>query len=460
MYAGASLHRAQAVEDQQPADATVRRLPARPAAVTLSRLRCHQGTTVIGNDGGRGVSNGVVAGICIAQVLGMAGFSAVPALLPELIAQWSLSHAEGGWLAGVLFAGYVGSVLVVVTLSDRIAARRLYLASAAVTVLANALLAGADGFGEALALRAAAGVGLAGTYMPGLKALSDRLEGARRARVVAWYTASFTVGAGLSFVVAGHAAALGGWRVALATAAALSACALPLALALLPRGAPAATAGGHPWQLLPVLRNRAAVAFVLAYAAVIWACAGVRQWLVVFLDASTLAGAGWGGDVYVVAALASMLGVPAALLGNELAIRIGFAPAAIRIFALGAVTSPLVGALLVAPAPLVVACVLLYAFVVQGNVSSLTAGVVAAAEPGRIGATMALHSFVGFSGGVVGPTVFGLVLDGAGGSAHSTAWMLAYGSCGLACAAGALAVAPAARRAAPTAAPRAGPRRR
>lgn len=251
------------------------------------------------------VSNGVVAMICLAQVCAMAGYSTVPALLPVFIAEWSLNNTEGGWLAGVFFAGYVLSVLLIVALSDRLAARPIYLASAALSVLATLLFAQVEGYAAALALRAVAGIGLAGTYMPGLKALTDRLHGDRRARVVAWYTVSFTVGAGLSFVLAGNVAAAGGWRLAFAAAAGVSACGWLIALLLLP--GPSATAAPtrqvNPWDFLPVLRNRAAMAFVLAYAAVIWANAGVRQWLVVFLETTSL-GATGSGPVYLVAAAA------------------------------------------------------------------------------------------------------------------------------------------------------------
>jgi MFS family permease len=385
------------------------------------------------------VGNGVVAAVCLAQILGMAGHSAVPALLSELMTQWSLSNAEGGWLAGVLFAGYVGSVLPLVALSDRVAARPLYLACAATGALANLAFVWTDSFAGALAIRVVAGIGLAGTYMPGLKALTDRLEGDRRARVVAWYTVSFTVGAGASFLLAGHLAAFAGWRAAFLIASLAGGCGFVLALRYLPAGRKAAVGARRepPWAFRQVLGNRPAMAFVLAYAAVVWASAGIRQWLVVFLNASTLAGGNTPIDVYLVAALANMAGVPAGLLGAELAIRAGMRRAAICIFVLGAAASPLVGAVLHAPEVVVAAVVLLYAFVVQGNVSSLTAGAVAAAQPGRVGATMALHSFVGFSGGMFGPLVMGLVLDGAGGTSHPGAWMLAYGSCGLACLAGA-----------------------
>ena len=41
----------------------------------------------------------VVAAICAAEILGLAGFSIVPALLPQFIAAWSLTNTQAGWRA-------------------------------------------------------------------------------------------------------------------------------------------------------------------------------------------------------------------------------------------------------------------------------------------------------------------------------------------------------------------------
>lgn len=370
----------------------------------------------------------------------MAGYSAVPALLPGLIAEWALSNTQGGWLAGVFFAGYVLSVLFIVALSDRCAARTIYLVSAALSAMATFLFAQAESYHAALVLRALAGVGLAGMYMPGLKALTDHLTGHRRARVVAWYTVSFSVGAGLSFVLAGAFAAFGDWRFAFYAATGATSTGWVIALLMLPRP-PEVTKPReeNPWDFLPVVRNRAVMAFVIAYTAVIWANAGIRQWLVVFLDAT---GVGSNGTewVYTIAAMASIIGVPAGLLGNELAIRYGSRYVAIRLFGVAAITSFLVGWLFVLPQGIIITMVVLYAFVMQGNLSNLTAGTVASADPGRSGATLAVHSFIGFTGGMLGPLSFGLMLDSAGGTDSQLAWWLAYGSCGLVCLVGALAL--------------------
>jgi len=52
-------------------------------------------------------------------------------------------------------------------------------------------------------------------------------------------------------------------------------------------------------------------------------------------------------------------------------------------------------------------------------------------DPGMRGASMALHSMLGFGAGFVAPLAFGAVLDASGGNASPTAWMLAYASLGL-----------------------------
>src|SRR6185369_13492670 len=45
------------------------------------------------------------------------------------------------------------------------------------------------GFWSALVLRLLAGIGWAGAYMPGLKAIADPLEGTAQSRAVSWHAA-------------------------------------------------------------------------------------------------------------------------------------------------------------------------------------------------------------------------------------------------------------------------------
>ena len=126
----------------------------------------------------------LVATMTAAMVLALAGSMVFPGLLPRLQGEWNLTHTEAGWINGAVSAGYGVSVPVLVGLTDRTDARRIYLFSAvlgAVAMLGFAVLA--EGFWTAMIFRVLIGVGFAGTYMPGLRLLGARLSGSGLSRV-------------------------------------------------------------------------------------------------------------------------------------------------------------------------------------------------------------------------------------------------------------------------------------
>src|SRR5690242_9655186 len=154
-----------------------------------------------------------VAAIVAAQVLTQIGAFTLPALLPEYIDRWSLSKTEAGWLIGIFFAAYVPAVPVLLALTDRVPARNIYLIGTGLTALSHcgfAMLA--DGFWSGLLMRALAGVGWAGAYMPGLKAIAEPLHGAAQSRAVSWHAAGVGIAGAISFAVAGFLDSLAGAR--------------------------------------------------------------------------------------------------------------------------------------------------------------------------------------------------------------------------------------------------------
>jgi MFS family permease len=94
-------------------------------------------------------SSAYTRAIVLAQMLTQLGAFAPPALLPGYSARWSLSATEAGWLVDIFFAAYVVMVPVLVALTDRMPARRVYMLGTGLTALSHlgfALLA--DGFGR------------------------------------------------------------------------------------------------------------------------------------------------------------------------------------------------------------------------------------------------------------------------------------------------------------------------
>jgi predicted MFS family arabinose efflux permease len=268
-----------------------------------------------------------VAFVCVAEILGLAGFSLVPALLPQFIATWSLSNTEAGWLAGMMSGGYMVGVLPLVALTDRIPARTIFLVSSAFSALSCFGIAMSDSLPPALVWRAIGGIALAGMYMPGLRALTDGMTGIRRARAAAWYTSSFTLGSSLSFLL-GQVGLLWDWHNAFLVSGTLGLIGVLLAWAALPRinsEGPIERLRAMP-NFRGVFGQRDVLVLVVGYTATILGTAGLRQWIVVFLAFRVASQGGsitQGWSMLTIGALVGLLGVPAGLYGNELSLRFG-----------------------------------------------------------------------------------------------------------------------------------------
>jgi len=407
---------------------------------------------------GRGEARGwpLLALLCATQVLNMMDNATFPALIPVFQPLWHLSSTEAGWVSGIYYAGYAAAVPLLVTITDRFDARAIYLGCCLVGAAAALAFAFfAEGLWTAMLFRAVGGVSLAGTYMVGLKLLSDRLDEQRRPRAVAIYTAFFGIGASVSVFVAGEVEAWAGWSAAFVVGGLAAVAAFVLVAAFVRPLAPQSPApAGAPRQKLfdfrPVLRNRPAMAYTLGYAAHIWELFGFRAWLVTFLvfvftQQPALADGPWTPTQ--VATVVLLLGMPASIAGNEIATAFGRRRSiAVFMVASGCISLTL-GFL--ADGPLWLLAVLLPVFgcVVMADSGALTAGTVIAARPERRGATMALHSLSGFGVGFVSPLAFGVVLDLGGGTDSGLAWGLAFALLGLGVLAGPLVLALLGRRA-------------
>jgi MFS family permease len=379
--------------------------------------------------------------MCLAETLGMIGIFAFPTLLPRFFEIWNLSHTQAGWISGIYFAGYTLAVPLLVSLTDRVDARRIYLLFTGVGALAAigfALLA--QGFWTALLFRALAGLGLAGTFMPGLKALVDRLDGKAQARAVSFYTATFSLGTSLSFFATGQLDALLGWRWAFACGAAGSVVAFLIAAAVLqPK---AATTGDLPPSPLldfrPILRNFEALIFILAYAAHTWELFIFRSWIVAFLtfNLSLQADGGSSLSPSSVAALTALVAMWASIGGAELAMRFGRRRTLLWVMGGSALIAGGIGFAAVLPYLVLVGLLMIYALFVQGDSATLHTGVVQAAEPDRRGATMAVQSLLGFATAFAGPLAIGMVLDMTGSGQTVLSWVAAFIATGVGVAAG------------------------
>lgn len=366
----------------------------------------------------------------------MAGFATFASLLVELARIWRLDPARAGWISSAYLIGYALAVPALVGMTDRIDSRAIYFAGSAIGVIAGAGFAWlASGFWSAMLFRALAGMALAGTYMPGLRILTERLKGEARIRSVPYYTATFGVGASLSFLLSGWMAQQYGWPGAF-WASALGSVAAAALMVFAAAGIPvepdlrAVASDRHPLDFRPVLRNRDALAYVMAYGGHSWELFGFRAWLPAYLLFAWVrfGGASPGSTITNWATVITVTSLPASIIGAEFAMR-GSRGRLIRWIA---ITSAVVGVATAVCGSLSFALAVLmlfgYAFAISADSGALTAGAVAAARPGEQGATLAVYSLVGFAGGAIGPLVAGFALDFGGGLRAMSAWYLAFGA--------------------------------
>lgn len=370
----------------------------------------------------------LVAIVCAAQILAQIGAYAWPALIPGRIAEWGIDNTEAGWITGLFYLAYAVAVPVLVTSTDRIDPKRIYLLGVALTIVGHlgfAILA--DGFWTAALARVLAGVGWAGTYMTGLKLLADRVDGRLMSRAVAGHALSIGVAGAASFAFAGLFEDLLGWRSVFWASAACAAAAW-LTVGLLAPAQPPRTEPpvGRLFDFGPVLRNRSAMAYALAYCVHTWEMNTLRGWGVAFLAWVALT---TGGDPWLPATAVIMLvglaGTWASVAGNEVSIRLGRQRLVRTAMLASAACAAVIGFLGPLSYAVAVALILLYGVVIWLDSSSLTAGAAGSAEPGRRGATLAVHSMLGYAGGFVGPLAMGVILDLAGGMS-TLGWGLAF----------------------------------
>ncbi|MGY4496435.1 putative MFS family arabinose efflux permease [Bradyrhizobium sp. GM24.11] len=369
----------------------------------------------------------LIAVMCIGQVGNLLPHVTLSANLAQhLMPAWGLSAAEGGLMASGYAFGYMLAVPLLTTLTDRIDARLVLLWGSIISGLATAAFGiFAQGFWSGTAIWSLAGLGFAGAYMPGLKALTDRLPAGDSSRAVTLYTSSFSVGVGLSFLAAQIIADRWGWRTAFVVTG-FGPVAMVVACLLMEGRRPAPKAG-RLLNFAPVLANREALGYIFGYGAHCFELYGIRTWLVGFWT-FVIAHQGvpsWLSPV-VMSFCFAVISMPASIVGNEAALRFGRHRAITIVMIASACVALIIGLNATAPAGVLALLLIIYGLTVPADSGALTAGMSAAAVSEHRGATLALHSTIGFGLSALGAWGTGAALDAAGGPQSATGWLLVF----------------------------------
>jgi MFS family permease len=249
-------------------------------------------------------SRRVLAVLAIAELLAMAPWFSASAVAPTLARVWQLSAVTTAWLTISVQLGFVAGALVsaMLTLADRLSARRLVAGSAALAAIATLGVAAARGITAGIACRVLTGAALAGVYPPGMKIAAGWFrEG--RGLAIGILVGALTLGSASPHLVR-WVVAPAAWRVVLVVAAA-SAIAGGLLVLLVPSDGPFA-APSPPFSLAAaprILRDRAVALANLGYLGHMWELYAMWTWMAAFVAASEHARRGVAADVGGVAAL-------------------------------------------------------------------------------------------------------------------------------------------------------------
>ncbi len=388
--------------------------------------------------------------MCTFLGLTLLGMHAVPALLPLFVQMWSLSNTEAGWIAGIPYLTYLLGVSFI-GITDRIDARRILILGAIINVAGYGGMGFADGFWSALFFRTLQGLGFAWTYLPGVKAISDRVPGNNKGRASSIYVSSFAVCSSFSLLLAAETKDAFGWEWAFVLPACTNLIAAGLIFFLLPPAVPEGKAGGHgpppaQWRIIanfrPVLRNRPALGYIAGSFAHHFELLGTRAWTVAFLTWVVAARPDIpdGFNVPLVATLLILIGVPTSMAGGEFGHRAGYARAAFLVMAASALAAVFVGFSATWSLWALIGLVLMHNCFVLADSGVLSGGAVNASDPAQRGNTVAVYGAAAAAGGLIGPVLFGVILDHTGGGQSAGSWGWAFASLGLVVLAGAIMV--------------------
>ncbi len=339
--------------------------------------------------------------LAIAELLAMAPWFSASAVSPTLARVWHLSPASTAWLTISVQLGFVLGALVsaILTLPDRLSARRLVAGSAALAAAATLGVAAAPGVTTAIVCRLLTGAALAGVYPPGMKIAAGWFDEGR-GLAIGILVGALTLGSASPHLVR-WAVSPEAWRVVLMVAAA-SAIAGGLLVLLVPHDGPFA-APSPPFSLAAaprILRDRAVALANLGYLGHMWELYAMWTWMAVFVAASEHARRGPQADVTALAALVTFAvvgsGAIGCWLGGKYADRWGRTLVTSAAMLVSGSCAIAVGLFFGAPLAALIPLLLIWGIAVVADSAQFSAAVSELAPRDYVGTALTLQTSLGF----------------------------------------------------------------
>jgi MFS family permease len=164
-----------------------------------------------------------------------------------------------------------------------------------------------------------------------------------------------------------------------------------------------------------VINNRPALLMIFGYSAHMWEMYGMRSWLAPFFTSALM---GWGmeaaratGIASSIAAMLIGLGAFSTAITGALSDRFGRTFTISVVMLASIALSFIFGWLINTTLWLTLAVGIVYGYLIVAESPVFSTGLTELVAPGYLGAAMGLQSLIGYSMGMISPTVFGWILD-------------------------------------------------
>ncbi len=373
--------------------------------------------------------------LCLAQLFIMLVFINYSAVLPLLKQEWGMSNTQAGTIFSVYQLGYIASGVILSALTDRYNTRTIFIASTLWSATANLLFAlFAHDYVSGLIFRGLTGIGMGGTYMPGLKLVAERFPSAERGKAVGIYVGALLLGGSLSLALTGGVSAMAGWRIAFVVCSVGVFIGALIALASFKGYQPRRHAPVEQGFRREIVTNKPALLMICGYGAHMWEMYGMRSWLAPFFAAALMGhgltsgkATGWAA---VGAALVVGVGAISTAITGTLSDHLGRTRTITLIMIASSISSFIFGWLINLHPAITFLFALLYGYLAVAESPVFSTGLTELVAPAYLGSAMGLQSLVGYSLAMISPTVFGWALDLCSKQPPATGWGTAFSTAG------------------------------